>query len=243
MNTLKQLILSFLQTIINLWNNHKHDIVYIISIFILCCVCISAVNRCTKEKNRNTNNIIALTDSVKYYQSKSGELVASKTLLECSISDLKLANEELSNKLKNMKINNPASAVIIKNIVENEKRDTAWVISQTDLKKDTISKDFSFVDEYRELEGNVWKKDTTIGLSINKDIIKFDYTVAVKDDKVYISSNNPYVKYNSVSGYIKEKEKIKRWGIGPAIVGGYDPFNKKFSGMIGIGITYSIIKW
>jgi hypothetical protein len=225
------------------WNKWNRDIIYIISILILCCICLFSINTCSKEKDKNTNNIVALTDSVKYYQTKNGELVASKTLLEGSVSDLKIANNELYNKLKNMKVSNPSSAVLIKNVVENKSRDTIWTVTKSDLEKDTLVKDFEFIDEHRELTGNIWKKDTTMGINVNKDIIKFDYTVAVKDDKVYISSSNPYVKYNSVSGYIKQNEKIKRWSLGPGILGGYDPFTKKFSGIIGIGITYSLIRW
>lgn len=51
------------------------------------------------------------------------------------MSDLKIANEDLYNKVKSMKVSNPQNVVYIKSTVENEKHDTMWTVK---IKRDTI---------------------------------------------------------------------------------------------------------
>ena len=81
-------------------------------------------------------------------------------------------------------------------------------------------------------------------MSINKDKIYLDYTLAIKDGKVYIQSDNPYVKYNEIQGLSIDGFKYKRqkrFGIGPSIGYGYDFTNNKFSPYIGISLNYNLI--
>ena len=196
----------------------------------------------------NKHNIEALTDTITYYQTKNGKLVAEKNILIGDMSDLKIANEDLYNKVKSMKVSNPQNVVYIKSTVENEKHDTMWTVK---IKRDTIygkpfidKKEFAFNNKYRELEGQVSLFDTTMTMSINKDKIYLDYTLAIKDGKVYIQSDNPYVKYNEIQGLSIDGFKYKRqkrFGIGPSIGYGYDFINNKFSPYIGISLNYNLI--
>ena len=71
----------------------------------------------------------------------------------------------------------------------------------------------------------------------------FDYTVVLKDNKVWLSSSNPYVKYNKITGLTLPTQKQKRWGIGPAVTAGYDPANNKISMMLGVSLSYHIFEW
>jgi hypothetical protein len=83
-----------------------------------------------------------------------------------------------------------------------------------------------------------------MGVNITKDVVKFDYTVAMdKNNKIYIKSTNPYVKYEEISGFQVPKQKQKKWGIGPQIGVGYDPVHNKISPTIGIGIQWSPIQF
>ena len=193
----------------------------------------------------NKHNIEALTDTITYYQTKNGKLVAEKNILIGDMSDLKIANEDLYNKVKSMKVSNPQNVVYIKSTVENEKHDTTWTVK---IKRDTIygkpfidKKDFAFNNKYRELEGQVSLFDTTMTMSINKDKIYLDYTLAIKDGKIVGFDD---VKYNEIQGLSIDGFKYKRqkrFGIGPSIGYGYDFTNNKFSPYIGISLNYNLI--
>ena len=56
-----------------------------------------AVKQCNSYKDMNNNNIVALTDTIQYYKTKSNELYVSKTLLLGDMKTLKLANDSLYN--------------------------------------------------------------------------------------------------------------------------------------------------
>ena len=113
------------------------------------------------------------------------------------------------------------------------------------IKDYKIIKDFAFNNKYRELEGQVSLFDTTLSLNINKDKIYLDYTLALKDGKVYVQSDNPYVKYNEIQGLTIPSNiaKTKRFGIGPSVGYGYDFKFKKFSPYIGVSVNYNLISF
>jgi hypothetical protein len=224
--------------VIQFIKRHKWSLIYITVIVCLCIICVKQINNHIYQEKKNLINIVALTDSIKYYQSKNNELVAVKTALELSFNELKVANEELYNKLQSIKVNNPEAAIDISTTIIHELHDTIW-----EIKTDSITKSFDFSNQYRELSGNVTKNSSTIGINFTKDIVNFDYTIAIKDNKIYLSSTNPYVKYNSISGYTIPKQKTKKWSIGPTISFGYDPIHNKFAPMVGVSITYGLIQW
>ena len=57
-----------------------------------------------------------------------------------------------------------------------------------------------------------------------------------------MTSDNPYVKFNSITGLIIPKQKKeKKFGIGPSVFGGYT--NKGFVYGIGIGLQYNLINF
>lgn len=205
-----------------------------------------AIRSCSNYKDSSIHNIIALTDTISYYESKTGELVASKTLLEGDMKILKLANDSLYNIVKNMKLSNPTTVVYVGGEIHNEPQDTVWR-TDTLINNLNIRKEFAFNNPYRSLEGYVSANDSTIGLNIEKDLIYFDYTVAVENSKVFIKSSNPYVKYNEITGITLPSPKKKHWslGIGPHIGYGYDFQNKHFNPYVGIGlsINYNILSW
>ena len=100
----------------------------------------------------------------------------------------------------------------------------------------------AFNDKYRELEGNVYLKDSLLGMNINKDNVYADFTMAIEDNKVFIKSNNPYIKYNDIKGLTlpyssKRKATLV---IGPSFTYGYDFNNKEFGPTIGISATYGL---
>ena len=221
-------------------------ILVILGFLLMIGITFDAIRSCQDYKDRN-NNVVALTDSIKYYKTKYGEVYVSKTLLEGDLNTLKIVNDSLYNTIKDMKLNKPTTIVYIDNTIDNGAKDTSWTIPQIPSQIDTvfypmITKKFDFNNKYRELEGKVTIKDSTMNLNIEKDKVFLDYTLAVENNKVYVKSNNPYVQYNKIQGIELPKPK-KRWTtvvIGPSISYGYDFNGKCFGPSINLSLTYGL---
>ena len=233
---------SFLRSLAELLKSNLSHVIYIATIVVLLVMLFRSCSTNRRLSEEARNNIVALTDSIKTYKSKTGDLVAAKTLLEGKISDLELANKKLYDQTMSMKIKEPDLVASIKGTIDNGVKDVVWIHDNTC--KDTLEQSFSFINDYRELTGTIWKKDSNLGLNINKDIVYFDYTLAIEDNKAYVTSTNPYVKYDEITGInTTPTKKQKRWGIGPSATFGYDPTRNKMSFNVGVSLTYSLINF
>ena len=228
------------------WNKHKYTIMLLLLSVVLVCTNLFAIRQCNSYKDQNNNNIVALTDSIHYYKTKTNELYVSKTLLMGDLKTLQLANDSLYNVIKEMKLKEATTVVHFNNTVENEPKDTTWTIDKPTgdgtITYPRLDKSFAFVDQYRELTGNVFLNDSILGLNIDKDKVFLDYVLAIENNKVYIKSNNPYVKYNEIEGLIIPQPK-KKWFtlvVGPSFNYAYDFNNKKFGPSIGISVVYGL---
>ena len=233
----------------DIWNNYKIHIIYILIILCLGTICVTSINSCTDAKKSSIQNIVALTDSIKQYSGKNSELVAQKTILEGDIELLKQTNKDLYDKLNSIKVNDPNTVIQVSGNIDynSVKKDTVWVCQKEQTESSVVSdsiiyKNFDFSNKYRELTGTVWKKDSLIGLNIEKDKMFFDYTIAIKNDQLYITSDNPYVQYNSLTGYVNQIPKEKKWSIGPVIGVGFST-SGKITPYIGVGLSYNLIRW
>ena len=208
-----------------------------IVVFMLSIVCVRQCSNNADIKEQMQHNIEALTDSVKHYRTISGDIATEKAILIGDIDLLKHTNDSLYRKVKELGIKKPDQVVYITNEIIREKRDTAWKVRTPEM-----SKTFDFSDKWRDLAGNVTLKDSILGLSINKDIVRMDYTMGIKDGRVYISSSNPYVKFNEIQGITIPKTKQKHWHIGPTIGAGIGT-DGVIRPNIGLSLTYSIISF
>ena len=233
---------SFLRSLVDLIRDNLSHVLYIFIITMLSVMLFRNCQDNNQQSESARNNIIALTDSIKTFKTKNGELVASKTLLEGKISDLELANKKLYEQTITMKIKEPDIVTSIKGTIDNGPKDVVWIHDRSS--RDSIEQTFEFINDYRELSGTIWKKDSQLGLNINKDVVYFDYTLAIEDNKAYVTSSNPYVKYDEITGITTIKtNKQKRWGIGPSISFGYDPVRNNASFSIGVSLTYSLVSF
>lgn len=229
----------------DIFNKCKMHVIYIAIICILLGLLGVSVEKCSNANKEYKHNIEALTDTIKYYQDKNGNLVATKLAFESDIKTLKLLNENLYNQIDSLKLKNSqvAQIIYVDGEIINQPKDTAYVIQHDTISKG-FYKEFNFNNEYRQLEGNVKYANDSLGMGITKDIVKFDYTVAMdKDSRIYIKSTNPYVKYNEISGFTIPKEKSKCWYTGPSVNVGYDPIQNKPSFSIGWSVGYGLIRW
>ena len=79
----------------DVWSKVKTHLIYILIICLLAgALCIS-INKCSNTSGEYKHNIEALKDTIKYYQDKNGNLVATKLAFESDIKTLKLLNEDL----------------------------------------------------------------------------------------------------------------------------------------------------
>lgn len=232
---LGQMVLTFVR-------NHKRILIEVFSVVAFFVFITLSINKCTYYKNVNDKNIIALTDSVKYYKGKYGNEVAKKTMIETDCKNLQNINDSLYRMIQSMQVKKPGMVIGGSSSIDNGKHDTVWVPTVTEITSKNIYRKFDFSNQYRELTGNVSYTNDTLGLHIEKDIMQFKYALAVKDNVVYMTSDNPYVKFNSITGLtIPKQKKEKKFGIGPSVFGGYS--NKGFVYGIGIGLQYNLISF
>ena len=232
---LGQMVLTFVR-------NHKRILIEVFSVVAFFVFITLSINKCTYYKNINDKNIIALTDSVKYYKGKYGNEVAKKTMIETDCKNLQIINDSLYRMIQSMQVKKPDIVIGGSSSIDNGKHDTVWVPTVTEITSKNIYRKFDFSNQYRELTGNVSYTNDTLGLYIEKDRMQFKYALAVKDNVVYMTSDNPYVKFNSITGLtIPKQKKEKKFGIGPSVFGGYS--NKGFVYGIGIGLQYNLISF
>lgn len=232
---LGQMVLTFVR-------NHKRILIEVFSVVAFFVFITLSINKCTYYKNVNDKNIIALTDSVNYYKGKYGNEVAKKTMIETDCKNLQIINDSLYRMIQSMQVKKPDIVIGGSTSIDNGKHDTVYIPTVTEITSKNIYRKFDFSNQYRELTGNVSYTNDTLGLYIEKDIMQFKYALAVKDNVVYMTSDNPYVKFNSITGLtIPKQKKEKKFGIGPSVFGGYS--NKGFVYGIGIGLQYNLISF
>ena len=232
---LGQMVLTFVR-------NHKRILIEVFSVVAFFVFITWSINKCTYYKNVNDKNIIALTDSVNYYKGKYGNEVAKKTMIETDCKNLQIINDSLYRMIQSMQVKKPDIVIGGSTSIDNGKHDTVYIPTVTEITSKNIYRKFDFSNQYRELTGNVSYTNDTLGLYIEKDIMWFKYALAVKDNVVYMTSDNPYVKFNSITGLkIPKQKKEKKFGIGPSVFGGYS--NKGFVYGIGIGLQYNFINF
>lgn len=230
------------QMVLSFFSNHKRILMEIVSVVAFFVIISLAVNKCSYYRNVNDNNIIALTDSVKYYKGKLGNEVASKTMIESDYKNLQSINDSLYRLIESIKVKNPDVVVGSDVTIDNGNHDTIWITTANEISSKPIYRKFDFSNQFRELSGQVNYTNDTLGLHIEKDKVQFQYALAIKDNKVYMTSDNPYVKFSSITGLeIPKEKKVKKFGIGPVIYGGYG--NKGWNYGIGIGLQYNFIKF
>lgn len=232
---LGQMVLTFVR-------NHKRIFIEVFSVVAFFVFITLSINKCTYYKNVNDKNIIALTDSINYYKGKYGNEVAKKTMIETDCKNLQIINDSLYRMIQSMQVKKPDIVIGGSTSIDNGKHDTVYIPTVTEITSKNIYRKFDFSNQYRELTGNVSYTNDTLGLYIEKDIMQFKYALAIKDNVVYMTSDNPYVKFNSITGLtIPKQKKEKKFGIGPSVFGGYS--NKGFVYGIGIGLQYNFMNF
>lgn len=214
---------DLLNAIKNIWNKYKSQIILILCLLVCIFFLIRSCENNLADKRIYDNNVKALTEQIQTWETKAGDLVAEKTVLEGDVKLLKQTNEELYEQVKKLKAK-PKEVVYIKTEIINEVHDTTFIVDSNYIKKY-----FDFSDQWRTLTGFVEYNNPNLNLTFTKDITKADFTVAIKDSKVYITSNNPHIVYNDIQGVVlPKKEPMFTISTGPSFSAGYGLINKNF---------------
>ena len=214
---------DLLNAIKNIWNKYKSQIILILCLLVCIFFLIRSCENNLANKRIYDNNVKALTEQIQTWETKTGDLVAEKTVLEGDVKLLKQTNEELYEQVKKLKAR-PKEVVYIETEIINEVHDTTFIVDSNYIKKY-----FDFSDQWRTLTGFVEYNNPNLNLTFTKDITKADFTVAIRDSKVYITSNNPHIVYNDIQGVVlPKKEPMFTISTGPSFSAGYGLINKNF---------------
>lgn len=214
---------DLLNAIKNIWNKYKSQIILVLCLLVCIFFLIRSCENNLANKRIYNNNVKALTEQIQTWKTKTGDLVAEKTVLEGDVKLLKQTNEELYEQVKKLKAK-PKEVVYIKTEIINEVHDTTFIVDSNYIKKY-----FDFSDQWRTLTGFIEYNNPNLNLTFTKDITKADFTVAIKDSKVYITSNNPHIVYNDIQGVVlPKKEPMFTISTGPSFSAGYGLINKNF---------------
>lgn len=228
----------------NIWAKWKGYIIMGLALVVsLVFLAISCSNNADIRKKYDINTK-ALTDTVEYYQTKSGQLAAEKSILQGDIRDLKELNEDLYKKVKDLEVKKPDQVVYVETEVINEVHDTTYVIPEI---ANYLKQEFDFSNQWRTLTGYIEYSQPNLNLVFDKDIVNLDYTLAIKDNHVYITSTNPYVRYNEIQGISIPPRKKPMFSItvGPSLGVGYGIINKNLDvyGGVTVSIGYNLFSF
>lgn len=218
-----------------------YHVVYISIIMVLLMAFGMSVNRCSNNEGIYKNNLAAVQDTVRYYKSRSGTTVATKQgFTETNINKLKGYLEQLKTEIKNMKVKQSSvtAAVSTQNTVYLPVIDTVYKIEK--FERGSFSRQFNFSDKFRTLEGLTRYYNDSLSVEITKNEVYFDYNVVMdKNNRIYVSSNNPYIKVNNIDGFQMVRPKQKRFGFGPFLGLGLG-YDGRVTPTIGIGVVYRL---
>lgn len=231
------------------WIKEHVTLILLGVIVLLGLLSIFSIRSCSNKSKDNDNlqkSIEAIFDSIHYYKGKNGELIANKKIMQGDIDLLKIANKELYDRIESMKQKDADHIIYVENVIENPPDSTKWVYTEEEKQDSVRVKDFDFTNKYRSLQGYITSTPDYLSMNVTKDEIYFDYLLTTKGNEVYITSSNPYVKFNEITGLVipeQIKPKKKHWHIGPVVSGGYDVVNLRFGAFVGVGIMYDVISF
>ena len=211
---------------------------------------IASIFMLVKYSNNKIKESKKLVEEIEYKDSLNRY---NKIYYESTFKDLKKSNKELYDSLKKykdqvsylvqFKYEKQYDTGIVHVKTKKEKvHDTVFV------KEDLVAKTYEYFSEPNDtfqynLKINSEKEPNWYSL---KTKFKDKFTIVNKEDG---NGMNHITIGSETSGDItdvtvfKKKEKRKfvdRLGIGPAVTAGYDPINRNFGIMVGVGITYDL---
>ena len=204
------------------------------------------------------NNLLALNDTVTYYKDREGRTVAQKRVLEVNNKVLMQLNSDKDSMLgilqKLVKENKNTTSASVISITTGDKGSGVTVVRDT-IVYDSIKMVYEYPTYYYSFGGEYLTGDIEMSEDTTKWDIKFNNYVTVSHEYkknglfkpkypvVKVTSLNPYSSVTDIASYTVPAKKDFRIGIGPMIGYGISIPDFKPQGFIGVGVTYSVIKF
>jgi hypothetical protein len=166
---------------------------------------------CTNEKSSNKSviDILKYKDTVMYYKSKSGKLIAYNKSLTVSYKDLKKANDSLFREIEDLKIKKPKTITKIKTEVVVKEITIPYLV---EIPCDSFSVPFSFNDNWISIDGNSSNSGLRFdSIKLTNDMLivsglKRNGLFKPSETIVSVKSENPYFNVTGLQNYtIKEQ--------------------------------------
>lgn len=207
------------------------------------------------RKNNNItiieNNLNAATEKIEILKTTNGDLLAKNRSYITTINSLEdyinISKKEVKDLQKTLddKILYISELETLIDIKPTEVHDTTVI-----YKDSTFNFTFNFSDKWYKLIGNSSFDYNRVKTEINTLYVNVPLHVGLTDDwKIFVTTQNPYVIFDSVEGALLDKEvylkqqKKKRLGISISlgIYTGYDLFDKSIyiGPGAGCGISYT----
>lgn len=241
--------------------SHWKECLILILFFI--CIALTMSTTCTRQDlNKAETNLKALTDTLHTYKLKNGELMYEKQGFITEKDELEKYIGVKENEVKEIEKQLKSALATIAKLRAEVHIDTIHTKDSVVLLPDsTFQCYFNYDDTWLSLDGvtSIYLdpfNSHTIVNSISMEVpLKIGTT---KDDRWFVTSENPYVSFTSVEGANLDKAKPKRWSLGFQIgVGGIVGWGVSgandgivrsgwiggFGGYVGLGITYKFIEF
>lgn len=236
--------------ILNYIKENKVLLSIVAILFILLSLMIGIIIRKNNNITIIENNLSAATEKIEVLKTTNGDLLAKNRSYITTINSLEdyinISKKEVKDLQKTLddKILYISELETLINIKPTEVHDTTVV-----YKDSTFNFTFNFSDKWYKLIGNSSFDYNRVKTEINTLYVNVPLCVGLTDDwKIFVTTQNPYVIFDSVEGALLDKEvylkqqKKKRLGISISlgIYTGYDLFDKSIyiGPGVGCGVSY-----
>lgn len=232
---------------------HWKTIVIVILLLIICGFIWSLV-KSHRESDTWEHNYYALQDSVHYYETKNGELMAYKDALILDKEKLQKYLDMSKEEIKELERKLEGALAMAGQIHTEIRYDTIRMTDSIFLVNDTIYSKFKYEDLYTQIVGHTMITDSLTKSETTLEYIDI-YTklkIGMTDNyKFYAISDNPHLNITNIESVVVNedmfKQDRKKWGLSVYAGFGvnYGIVNKKVDvgPSLGVALTYDLVQW
>jgi len=228
---------------------------------------IFSFTQCEKKKEalaevaKQENNILALSDSVRYYKDETGEVTARKLALEMDVEQLEDTNSELLTELRkekdevsflstvNAQLRDSLGRVDTTSVMEIEEGEWRFDWSLTKSGERWSSQYSGFTEFTIDTTGTPYNPNTVLSEhSIDMEITTGVTTNERGQKEIFVRTTYPNLTFTDINGVLledsplREEERRRRWSLGPYIGYGMNT-NGEFHPSVGLSLNYNLFQW
>jgi hypothetical protein len=197
----------------------------------------------------NTQNQIALADTVRMYENRYNESVSVITAFQSQKAEdilLLFSRDSTIRQLQRRISDYERDNRELRNLVLFYTETIASIGTETVVIRDTVLQQdeyhFYFADEWIRVNGMSRPDTTVFDLAVYNQ-----YSVATlpqgKGFQIEVTNHSPYTTTPIIRGWNQSFPPQKKWGFGPTVGYGYNFGGNKLGIYLGLSINYNIINW